>query len=102
MDFEIYFNDLNEENQKALLNAAGITDPAEANWDVFPIAVVGTETMLHDRAEEIMQDYLDGDDAEEMIAQLRSLHTEGVVTDCLYDYIIENWDELLEIKESNY
>lgn len=98
MDFEIYFENLNEETQKALLNAAGIQGPEEANWDVFPIAVVSTETMLHDKAEEIMQDYLDGDDAEEMIDQLRSLHTEGVVTDCLYDYIIENWDELLEIK----
>lgn len=101
MDFEIYFNDLKEEAQQQLLQAAGIKDPADANWDIFPITVVGTETMLHDKAEEIMQDYLDGDDAEEMISQLRSLHTEGIVTDCLYDYIIKNWDELLGIKEES-
>lgn len=99
MDFEIYFGNLNEETQKALLNAAGIQAPEEANWDIFPIAIIRTEMMLHDKAEEIMRDYLDGDDAEEMIEQLRSLKTEGVVTDDLYDYIIHNWDELLEIKE---
>lgn len=34
---EIYFNDLTEEAQKQILEQAGITDPAEANWDVFPI-----------------------------------------------------------------
>lgn len=100
MDFEIYFRDLNEETQKALLNAAGIQNPEEANWDVFPIAIIGTEMMLHDKAEEIMRDYLDGDDAEEMIEQLRSLHTEGFVTDDLYDYIIENWDELLDMENN--
>ena len=34
---EIYFDDLKEEVQKQILEKAGITDPAEANWDVFPI-----------------------------------------------------------------
>lgn len=67
MDFEIYFGDLNEQTQKALLNAAGLQNPEEANWDVFPVATVSTETMLHDKAEEIMTDYLNGEDAEEML-----------------------------------
>ena len=100
MDFEIYFGDLNEETQKALLNAAGMQDPEEANWDVFPVATVSTEMMLHDKAEEIMTDYLNGEDAEEMLEQLRSLKTEGSVTDDLYDYIIENWDELLDMENN--
>ena len=97
---EIYFGNLTEEAQKELLNAAGIKTPEDANWDVFPIATIDTETLLHDRAKEVMQDYLDGDDAEEMINQLRSLKTEGEITDDLYDYIIENWDDLLgEVEE---
>lgn len=43
MDFEIYFENLNEETQKKLLNAVGITDPAEANWDVLPVATIYVE-----------------------------------------------------------
>ena len=34
---EIYFDDLKEEAQKELLKQAGIKDPKEANWDVWPI-----------------------------------------------------------------
>lgn len=34
---EIYFDDLKEEVQKQVLEQAGIKDPSEANWDVFPI-----------------------------------------------------------------
>lgn len=96
---EIYFGNLKEETQKELLNNAGISSPEEANWDVFPVAVVETENMLHDKAVEIMCDYLDGDDRETMIEQLHGLETEGVVSEVLYDYIIDNWDELLSIKE---
>lgn len=33
-DFEIYFNDLNEEAQLRLMKAVGITDPKEMNWDL--------------------------------------------------------------------
>ena len=38
--FEIYFSDLNEEAQKRLLEAVGVTDPAEMNWDIdiLPLA----------------------------------------------------------------
>lgn len=39
-EVEIYFRDLKEEVQKELLAAAEIADPSEANWDMFPIAVV--------------------------------------------------------------
>ena len=40
---EIYFNDLNEEVQKLLLEEAGVKDPSDANWDVFPIATLDFE-----------------------------------------------------------
>ena len=36
-EFEIYFSDLTEEAQKALLEAARIEDPGDMNWDVFPV-----------------------------------------------------------------
>ena len=38
--FEIYFNDLHEEAQKAFLEFMGITDPKEGNYDVFPLATI--------------------------------------------------------------
>ena len=34
MDFEIFFNDLNEDAQKRLMEAVGIDDPSEMNWDI--------------------------------------------------------------------
>ena len=34
---EVYFDDLTKEAQKQILEQAGITNPAEANWDVFPM-----------------------------------------------------------------
>ena len=39
--FSIYFSDLNEDAQKRLMEAVGITDPAEMNWDInmCPIAM---------------------------------------------------------------
>ncbi len=42
MEFEIHFNDLNEDAQKRILEAAGIEDPKEANWDldIVPLAIV--------------------------------------------------------------
>ena len=99
MEYEIHFGDLTENAQKNLLNACGIKDPADANWDVFPIATIGIETLLNDRAKEIVQDYLNADDSDDMLEQLRSLHTEGEVSDDLYNYIIDNWDDLLEEEE---
>ena len=40
MDFEIYFSDLTEDAQQRLLDAFGITDAKEANWDVFPVTTI--------------------------------------------------------------
>ena len=39
-DFDIYFSDLNEEAQKRLMEAVGILDPREMNWDldILPLA----------------------------------------------------------------
>lgn len=99
-EFEIYFTDLNEEAQKDLLDKAGIKNPEDANWDIFPIATIPMGSNLQDKAEEIMQDYLDGNE-EDMISQLKALREKGEVTETLYNYIIENWDNLLEIKEDN-
>ena len=44
--FYIYFNDLNEEAQAALMEAIGIDDPKEMNWDIdiVPLAQVDFET----------------------------------------------------------
>ena len=39
-DFEIMFSDLEPTAQEELLRIAGICDPKEANWDVFPVSVV--------------------------------------------------------------
>ena len=37
---EIYFEDLNEEAQKQFLDAMNIDRPEDANYDIYPIAVV--------------------------------------------------------------
>lgn len=40
-EFEIYFSDLNEDAQQRLMEAVGITDPKEMNWDmdIVPLAI---------------------------------------------------------------
>ena len=40
---EVYFDDLTLSAQKKVLEEAGITDPKEANWDIFPIATYEIE-----------------------------------------------------------
>lgn len=40
MEVEIYFNDLSKEKQKELLEAYGVDDPKEMNWDYFPVATI--------------------------------------------------------------
>ena len=42
-EFEIYFSDLTEDAQKRLMEAVGITEPSEMNWDIdmCPIGVYG-------------------------------------------------------------
>ena len=37
---DIYFGDLNMFVQKELLNAAGVNNPNEMNWDVLPITTL--------------------------------------------------------------
>lgn len=98
--FELCWGDLTTEAQQELLNVLGLASAEETNWDYIPITIIEAECFLCDRAKEIMSDYLDAEDAEDMLEQLRSLKTEGVVTENLYDYIVDNWNELLEeIKE---
>ena len=43
---EIYFSDLTPDAQARLLEAAGISNPKEANWDsdIVPIATVDFES----------------------------------------------------------
>ena len=94
--FELYWGDLTPEAQQELLNTFGIASLEDTNWDCMPISTIQAEYALYDKAKEIIQDYLDAEDAEDMLEQLRSLKTEGVVTENLYDYIIDNWDEILE------
>ena len=43
-DFEIMFSDLEPTAQEELLRIAGICDPKEANWDVFPVSVISIHT----------------------------------------------------------
>lgn len=45
VQFEIWFNDLKEEQQKALLRAIGIQWPDEADLYETPIAIMETETI---------------------------------------------------------
>ena len=39
-EYEIYFRDLTEEAQAALLEFMGINDPSEMNWNIYPIATI--------------------------------------------------------------
>ena len=93
---EIYSNDLKEEKQKELLAHEGILGPEDANWDTIPVAIFeGIYKDIHTRCLDIF-DSLDGDDADDMLAQLRSLRTCDEITEEEYNYIISNWDDLLE------
>ena len=40
-DFNIYFSDLNEEAQRRLMEAVGVKEPCEMNWDIdmLPLAI---------------------------------------------------------------
>lgn len=43
---KIYFSDLNEKGQKKALEAAGVTDPKDCNWDmdIIPLAEFDIES----------------------------------------------------------
>ena len=45
LEFPIYFDDLNEDAQKRLLEVVGAKSPEDMNWDmrIVPIAVYSTE-----------------------------------------------------------
>ena len=43
MQEKVLLFNFNEETQKAILEIAGISDPKEANWDVFPITFIDIE-----------------------------------------------------------
>lgn len=40
---DIYFSDLKPEAQKEVLDAFGLKNEKEANWDVFPLASIEVE-----------------------------------------------------------
>lgn len=40
---EIYFRDFLPETQSAILEAAVIQDPKDANWDLIPITILSFE-----------------------------------------------------------
>ena len=46
---EIYYSSLNPEKQKELLEAVGVDDPADMNWDmdIIPIATCDFEEIDH-------------------------------------------------------
>ncbi len=46
---DIYFRDLTPDAQKQVLEAAGITDARETNWDVLPMVTMdfGVEAIQH-------------------------------------------------------
>lgn len=37
---EVYFSDLSKAKQAELLEAAGVQEPAEMNWNLFPVTVI--------------------------------------------------------------
>lgn len=48
-EFEIYFNDLTPDAQKAFLEFEGIASPEDGNYDTFPIA-----TICHEKEDDDM------------------------------------------------
>lgn len=40
---EIFYDDLNEEAQERVLEAAGVEDPDDMNWDTMPLTIVEFE-----------------------------------------------------------
>ena len=43
--FEIYFNDLKPEVQQNMLDTFKLKNEKEANWDVFPLALIDGEIL---------------------------------------------------------
>ena len=92
---DIYFYDLNERAQEALLQEAGIKSAEDANWDVYPIAVIDLENVRYEKADEIVNEIRDWDNKtakEEILEELEARTERGEITQELYDYIEENWE----------
>lgn len=57
---ELFFDDLTEEAQQRVLEAAGMSSPAEGNWDVMPLADIDFEEeepeKLCPKCQTVMQD----------------------------------------------
>ena len=51
---------------------------------------------LQKKCKTILNKWIDGDDSDEMLEQLRSLRTCDEISEEEYDYILENWDDLLD------
>ena len=101
--FELYFSDLTEQAQEELCKKAGIEDPDEMNWDVFPITTIEFEDEDEELTDELKQQavetfvdiakqYNNYDDIKDRI---RGLHSSDELTDAQYDYIIQEWDNIL-------
>ena len=45
---ELYFSDLNEKGQKKLLDAAGVEEPSEMNWDMDILPITAFEMEIED------------------------------------------------------
>lgn len=56
---------------------------------------------MKNRCKDIVNNYIDwsqvdNTDTDSAISQLRSLHTEGIISTREYDYILRNFDKLVE------
>jgi len=92
---DIYFYDLNERAQEAVLQEAGIKSAEDANWDVYPLAVIDFENIRYENATEIVNEIRDWDNKttkEEILEELKTRVERREIVQELYDYIEENWE----------
>lgn len=85
-----------------VLNESLMKEDYEAIKGSHKIIEELNSTVDVNKCRDILNNEIDWDQVDETgdvdfaIEQLRSLNTEGVITDDEYDYIIANWDELLD------
>lgn len=65
MNFNLFFGDLKDEAQARLLDVAGLNDPSEANWDLFPIDILEFYNDDDDDEEEYDEEEYDEEDYDE-------------------------------------
>lgn len=95
-EFPIMFEDLNEQTQKSMLEAFGLSSPDEANWGTLPITVLNVENALWERASDIIKYDVDSNSKEGVLQEVKALFDNGDITKRMLEYIIDNLDELLE------